>query len=87
MLLVASHLQSPAGADLMVALALSDFLCVFQLFLTRQGRFPTSRFLEGATLLSSMPATAVFASHGRVFESSILCIGLLTWLGVARLWA
>ena len=86
MLLIAAELQTPAGADLLVALALSDFLCVFQLFLARQRHFPAHLFLEGATVLSSVPATAVFASHGRSRESVLLCGGLMAWLTAARVW-
>lgn len=85
MLLISAEFRTPAGADLLLALALSDFLCVFQLFLCRQRRFPASFFLEGATLLSSAPATCVFAAHGRTREALILCGGLVAWLGAARL--
>jgi hypothetical protein len=85
MVLIAAELRGRAGADLLVALALSDFLCVFQLFLARQRRFPAHLFLEGATVLSSVPATAVFAAHGRLRESLVLCGGLVAWLAAARL--
>lgn len=86
MLLIASQLHTASGADLLVALALSDYLCVFQLFLARQSRFPTHLFLEGATLASSVPATAVFAAHGRSREAAVLCGSLAAWLAMARLW-
>lgn len=85
MVLIGGWLESAAGPDLLVALALSDFLCVFQLFLARQRRFPASLFLEGATLISSTPASLVFAAHGRIAESAVLCGGLAAWLVVGRL--
>ena len=84
MCLIASKLQTACGADLLLALALSDYLCVFQLFLARQRKFPTGYFLEGATLASSVPATAVFAAHGRAGEAALLCGALGVWLAVGR---
>ena len=85
MLLIASQLHTAAGPDLLLALALSDFLCVFQLFLMRQRRFPAHLFLEGATLISSLPATAVLSAHGRLREALLLCGGLAAWLAAGRL--
>ena len=77
-------LASPAGMDLALALALSDFACVFQLFLARRGRFPTRYFVDGATVLSGAPGAAVFGAFGHPRCSLGLCAGLALWLGVAH---
>jgi len=74
----------PPAQDLALALAVSDFACVFQLFLARRGLFPTRYFVDGATVLSGAPGAAVFGAYGHPRSAAALCAALVLWLGVAH---
>lgn len=85
MVLISPLLYESAGTDAVLALALSDFLCVYQLFLARRGSFPLEYFKDSAAIVSGVPGAAVLASSGHHQCAIILTLALSLWLTLGKL--
>uniref|UniRef100_A0A7S2A5H7 Uncharacterized protein n=1 Tax=Trieres chinensis TaxID=1514140 RepID=A0A7S2A5H7_TRICV len=84
MILIYPLLGEPGGPDAVLALALTDFACVYQLFLARRGYFPLDRFVDGAFLLSGLPGAAVLAAYGDMRSAAALVGALAVWLAFSK---